>query len=175
MSEVQQINHIFIVIVIYVSLNLYNINDISIFCGLARPKAFLFLFSHIFWWNHFSQTEQHTTNKPLSFSWSLSSKIQQHMQNMLCTIYIYLNVLQFSGMVQICFVLNIPPDDFASQPFSRLQFLVLHWKHNLLRMQFQILHNQRYWADAVQTYLLFEVWQKNNMHFYIWLYLFPCP
>ena len=62
-------------------LNLYNVNEISIFCGLSRPKTLPSLFSHIFWWNHSSQTEQHVINKPLSLSGSLSSKLERYMQN----------------------------------------------------------------------------------------------
>ena len=40
-------------------------------------------------------------------------------------------------------------------------------------MQLQIPNNRRYWTDAVQAYLLFEVSQKNKMIFDIWIYLFP--
>ena len=75
-------------------------------------------------------------------------------------------------MVQICFALSIPSGEFALHPFCGLQFLVLYQKHNLLRMRLQIINNQRYWANGVQSYLLFEVWQKNNMIFEIWLYSF---
>ena len=142
------------------------------FVNFFVQKRFLFVFKH-FWRNH----EQN--NMPQINLYLFRNHYRQCFNDMCkthpcmqCTIYIYLKVLQFLGMVQISFALNIPSGEFALHPFCRLQFLVLY-QNNLLIMQLQILNNQRYLADVVETYLLFEVWQKNNIVFDLWLYLFP--
>ena len=57
----------------------------------------------------------------ITFVESFNKICQTHL-HLLCPIYIYRNVLLFLGMVQICFVLNIPSGKFASHPFVGCRF-----------------------------------------------------
>lgn len=92
------------------------------FVNFFVQKRFLFVFKH-FWRNH----EQN--NMPQINLYLIRNHYRQCFNDMCkthpcmqCTIYIYLKVLQFLGMVQISFALNIPSGEFALHPFCKLNF-----------------------------------------------------
>ena len=62
------IDHIFVVIVrqICITQSIQQKWHFSLLRTFSSKNTSLFIFTH-FWWNHFSQTEQHAINKSLSF------------------------------------------------------------------------------------------------------------